>query len=98
MKSFAWVIAALLLGACGDTVDDRPPTLPYITEAILAPSCGKAQCHSSFAREVGDTFDTVDETRRTLISNGLVISDSDPLDPANSQLIKTLTVGVPSIL
>ena len=91
-------MAALALSACGDSVDDRPPTLPYITEAILVPACGKAECHSSFKREVGDTFDTVDETRRTLVFNQLVIADVDAGDPANSQLIKTLTVGVNSIL
>ena len=28
--------------------DDRPATLEYVTTSILAPSCGNAQCHSSF--------------------------------------------------
>jgi hypothetical protein len=54
------LIGALLgsaSGACGVTTDDRPRTLQYITEAVLAPTCAAAQCHSA---------------RRTIVGNGLV--------------------------
>jgi hypothetical protein len=90
------LIGALLggaAGACGVT-DDRPRTLEYITDTILAPTCAAAQCHSAFTMQVGDEFDTVDATRRTIVDNGLV----EPGSPGASYLYNTLTVGVPSIL
>jgi hypothetical protein len=90
------LIGALLggaAGACGAT-DDRPRTLEYITDTILAPTCAAAQCHSAFKQEVGDEFDTVDAARRTIVNNGLV----DTEDPEASTLIQSITVGVPSIL
>jgi hypothetical protein len=81
------------LGACGGA-DDRPQTLAYITQTILAPTCAAAECHSAFKREVGDQFDTVDATRRSMVDHGLVT----PGDPVSSLLIQSLTTGVPSIL
>lgn len=90
------LIGALLggaAGACGVT-DDRPRTLEYITQTILAPTCAAAQCHSAFKMEVGDEFDTVDATRRTIVDNGLV----EPGSPGASFLYNSLTIGVPSIL
>ena len=80
-------------GACGAT-DDRPRTLEYITQTILAPTCAAAECHSAFKMEVGDEFDTVDAARRTILNNGLV----SPGDPLDSTLVQSLTIGVPSIL
>src|SRR5438045_1803927 len=62
---------ALLASACGSATDDRPPTLDFITETILAPSCATAQCHSAFAREVGDEFDTPAAARRSIVANSL---------------------------
>lgn len=55
------VAAAIVLAACGvDPEDDaRPKTLEYVTEAILAPSCGNAQCHSSFRQTKNRAFDTI---------------------------------------
>jgi hypothetical protein len=97
MKRFAW-IGALLASACGSATDDRPPTLEYITDTILAPTCATAECHSAFKREVGDQFDTPAATRRTIVGNQLVIYPDDVADPANSRFIRTLTVGEPSIL
>jgi hypothetical protein len=88
---------ALLLGACGSATDDRPPTLEFITETILAPSCASAACHSSFKREVGDAFDTPENARLTIVANSLVVLDEQD-DPDASFLIRSLTVGVPSIL
>jgi hypothetical protein len=90
-----------LLAAC-DSVDDRPQTLQYIDSAILAPSCGKAQCHSSFKREVGDVYDTVAEARFTLIDNAQVVfPDSTSLAGppcGTSYFVNELTVGNPSLL
>jgi hypothetical protein len=90
------LIGALLggaAGACGVT-DDRPRTLEYITETILAPTCAAAQCHSAFTMQVGDEFDTVDATRRTIVNNGLV----EPGSPGASFLYNSITTGVSSIL
>jgi hypothetical protein len=70
------VIAAVLLAACG-TVDpeddDRPKTLEYISQAILAPACGNGQCHSSFTRagkpgSEGYAFDTLEQCKKELPS------------------------------
>ncbi len=58
-------IAALVLAACGTSDDERPRNLDYITEAILAPSCGTAQCHSTFKQADGFVFDTIDGARTT---------------------------------
>lgn len=91
------LFGALLAGACGTTTDDRPRTLAYITDTILAPTCASAECHSAFKRQVGDEFDTVDAARRSIVGNGLVLPD-DAADPAGSLLIQSLTVGAPSIL
>jgi hypothetical protein len=87
----------LLAGACGSATDDRPPTLEYITETILAPTCAMAECHSAFKQQVGDVFDTVESTRRTIVVNSLAVPE-DKDDPTQSFLIQTLTVGVGSIL
>jgi len=91
-------LGAVLASACGNATDDRPATLEYITQTILAPSCASAECHSAFKRQVGDQFDTVDATRRTIVGNQLVAFPDDVSDPAHSFLIQTLTVGTPSIL
>ena len=58
--------AAVAVAACTQTDNDRPATLAYITEAILQPSCGQDVCHSSYRRERGYAFDTVDNARLTL--------------------------------
>jgi hypothetical protein len=92
------LIGALLASACGSATDDRPATLDYITETILAPTCATAECHSAFRRQVGDVFDTPASTRRTIVGNGLIVYPDDMVDPAHSFLITTLTVGSPSIL
>jgi hypothetical protein len=88
---------ALFAGACGAT-DDRPRTLEYITETILAPSCATAECHSAFKQQVGDEFDTVVATRRSIVANALVLypDAAGRVVPSDSLLIRTLTVGFPS--
>jgi hypothetical protein len=90
---------ALLLGACG--ADDRPLTVAYVTETVLAPSCGAAQCHSTFSANYTDIFDTVEGARASIVNNQLLSFDSDQYDPAtptNAHLILTVTVGaIPAI-
>ena len=80
------VVAALALAACGTSNDDRPATLQYITVAILQPSCGNAQCHSSFRRAKDYAFDTVEEAQDTFATYPLVV----PGDPDGSLLYQTL--------
>lgn len=91
------LMGALLAGACGSETDDRPATLDYITDTILAPSCATAECHSAFTREVGDQFDTVEAARLSIAANSLAVP-GDKDDPNQSFLIRVLTVGEPSIL
>ena len=67
----AW-LAWLALAACGTTVDDRPATLPYITETLLTPTCSAATCHAAFVKPRADVFDSVSAARKSLHDNGLV--------------------------
>ena len=63
-----WLCALLITGACNlenDTQDDRPATFEFITQAILKPSCGTAECHSAMKAEKQDVFDSVDGARTT---------------------------------
>jgi hypothetical protein len=89
--------ALAVVAACGQITDDRPKNINYITDAILAPTCGAAQCHSSFRQQLGDVFDTVPAARRSLVNNGL-ISFMPPQTAKDTYLIQSLTVGVPSRL
>jgi len=95
MNRLLLVVGLLGSSACGSEVDDRPPTLAYVTEAILQPACGQAECHSTFKAQVGDVFDTVHGARRSLVQNGLLVYDQTPTD---ARLITVLTTGLPSIL
>jgi hypothetical protein len=79
-------VAAIGLTGCSQTDNDRPATLPYITEAILQPYCSQNVCHSSYAKEKGYAFDTVDAAKRSLELPGLVT----PGDPASSLLYNVL--------
>lgn len=54
----SFAILAIALAACSST-DDRPRTLQYVTETVLAPSCATAECHSAFRRQYGFAFDNV---------------------------------------
>lgn len=62
------IATALLASACGTTPDDRPVTFEFITLAVLAPSCGQVQCHSTSTKINGYAFDTLEATRKTLTS------------------------------
>ncbi len=81
--------AALVLGGCTQTDNDRPATLEYITEAILQPSCSQYDCHSSFRRQgyhgSSYAFDTIDEAKKSL--TGIVV----PGDVETSFLVQVLT-------
>jgi hypothetical protein len=74
------LIAAISLAACDlsdkEAVDGRPLELGYVTEAILKPTCGTAECHSSFHAEAGDVYDTVAGAQATLADKrfGLVLT------------------------
>lgn len=86
----AWLLVA---SACG-TTDDRPLDAQFVTEAVLAPSCGMAQCHSAFKQAGGRSFDSLVEMRRSIVDFGLVTLDSlqfDPRDPARAALTVWVT-------
>jgi hypothetical protein len=71
MSRLIWPAVAVALAACGTEEDQRPRTVEYITQAILAPNCGNAQCHSSFRKAEGYVFDTVEQAKLSL-AGGLV--------------------------
>lgn len=79
------LVVVVALAACDTTDNDRPLTVEYITEAILQPSCSQYVCHSSFARQSGYAFDTVEEARKSLKS--IVV----PSDAEASFLNRVLT-------
>ena len=86
---------ACALAACGIT-DDRPQTLAYITETILAPNCASAECHSSMKRAYGFAFDTVANAQASFASKPTLIppcKDEPPCADADtaSYLLKILT-------
>jgi hypothetical protein len=87
---------ALLASACAgeDTADYRPLELDYLTQQIFEPSCGQAQCHSTFKQAANDVFDNPESVRATLVNNGLVRFDADKNDqeaPARADLIVWVT-------
>ena len=65
--------------------------------AILAPTCGNAECHSTFTQEEGDVFDTVDASRKSIVDNALVVIPDDPKNPT-SPIYISITVGQQSRL
>ena len=91
---FRAALLSLVIAGCGVSNDDRPVTLRYVTEAILSPTCGEAQCHSTFKQSLGDVFDTVEGSRQSLHRNGLAVT-SDKADPANASLIHWVTDDQP---
>jgi hypothetical protein len=61
-------LCALLIAGCNlqtETQDDRPATFEFITQAILKPSCGNAECHSAMKAVKQDVFDSVEGARKT---------------------------------
>ena len=95
MARFVIALALCTAAACGTDADNRALNAQYMTEAILAPTCGKAECHSTFA-QAGPldpkthtihpyVFDTLAGTRTAMTgignNNGLVVLDSTNFDP-----------------
>src|SRR4051812_17693518 len=95
------LVAGALLAATGGCVGEdvpeyRPLELDYLTQAVFEPSCGAAQCHSTFRQSATNVFDTPEGTRASLVNNQLVSlgPDSDTYDPHNptkSLLIQWIT-------
>lgn len=83
----------LAVAACG-TTDDRPLDARFVTEAVMAPSCGVAQCHSTFKQAGARVYDTLAGMRRSIVDFGLISLDSlqfDPADPSSAALITWVT-------
>lgn len=81
----AAALSLSLLFACGTTPDERPATFEVISLAVLAPSCGQVQCHSSSTNLEGYAFDTLEGSRQAL--RKLVGVGGRP----NSELMEVLT-------
>ena len=65
----------LAAAACGaEDTDTRPPTLAYITKAILRPNCATATCHGEHAAINGVALHDADAAYRSLVT-------TDPLEP-----------------
>ncbi len=95
MARLAW-LALVCTAACGQLDDNRSPDVDaqYITAAILAPTCGSAQCHSTFTQKHNEVFDTLEGMRAAMVNQGLVVlgsSQFDPAAPEASTLIAWLT-------
>lgn len=76
-------------GEGGATVcenDDRPKTLEYVTATVLRPSCGVAQCHSSYAYAYELRLDTVEHVQEAVTQYGIVLEG----DAEASQLFNVL--------
>ena len=87
LGSIALIVGLSTALGCGVSQDDRPADFTYIVEAILAPTCGTATCHSTLSKESGYRFDTVENARATFEYYSL----TDPGSPENSELIQVLT-------
>ncbi len=90
MMRIALGLAAL--AACATDDYQRPPTTEYVTEAILVPSCGVAQCHSSFKRADGFVFDSVEAVQREI--DGGVITPIIEGDVDTSLMVNVLLRNV----
>ena len=94
MHRLIWM-PALALAACGTETDQRPRTVEYITEAVLAPNCGNAQCHSSFRNVSGYAFDTVQRAQQSLVGLAGFVDLDDKKEPvvdiSTSLLLTVLT-------
>lgn len=91
-------LAAIALAACGTQNDQRPRTVQYITEAILVPNCGVAECHSSFVNAKGYAFDTVAKAQKgltDLLTGAITLNAREEPEgdssPDASLLIRVLT-------
>ncbi|HEY1553217.1 MAG TPA: c-type cytochrome domain-containing protein [Kofleriaceae bacterium] len=79
----------IALTACGTEPDSRPATIDYIVDAVLAPQCAVAGCHTAASQAHGYAFDTVDDTLAAFHSSRdqLLV---DPGQPDESELYVVL--------
>jgi hypothetical protein len=84
MHRLVWAPLLLLCAACGDSEDDRPLELDYLTTAIFAPTCGATQCHSTFTQAGNLVLDNPERVRQGLLDNGLIQFNSTKYDPADA--------------
>ncbi len=107
MKLAPLYLATAAIAACATSAppeDDRPQTLELITQAILAPSCGTAECHSALKAQSNVVLDSVAGARATfdrrpeLVLDCAHVTPSPQPDgcveaPAQSYLVTVITTG-----
>lgn len=84
VKLWTFALIAGAVGACDlskDTTDDRPATLEFVTQAILKPSCGTAECHSAMKAEKYDVFDSVAAAKDTFLNHTDLVITCAKLQP-----------------
>jgi len=84
------LVAAVAMTGCNQTDNNRPATLEYITEAILQPSCSQSTCHSSYRREKGYAFDTVEEARKSITDHSLVAAGDSSASLLYNVLVRSV--------
>jgi hypothetical protein len=77
-RSWLWSLVPLGAIAACNVVDDRPETLAYVTETVLAPSCGLAECHSAMKRQSNYVFDSVAGAQASIAGGHLVATCALP--------------------
>jgi hypothetical protein len=60
LRSASLAGALCALSSCGSGTDPRPATWPYISAAIMAPSCATVSCHSQATAISGLDFSSAD--------------------------------------
>jgi len=83
-----WLVAAVLLAACGTDPDPREPTFEVVAIEVLRPGCGQVQCHSKTTLLNEYAFDTLESTK-TALAGKLGVSN-DPVLNQSCVLIKVL--------
>ena len=84
-----FALALSLAIGCADETDTRPETADYIIEAILAPTCGRAACHSSDTKAHGYAFDTIDGAIAAMTSTDRGQKLVVPGSPESSELSRS---------
>ncbi len=76
----SWLCLLVPLGAIAacDVTDDRPETLAYVTETVLAPNCGTAECHSAMKKQSNYVFDSVAGAQASIAGGDLVATCATP--------------------
>lgn len=85
------VVILFALAACGSDTE-RPDSIEYVTQSILQPTCGVANCHSTMVQADGLVLDNVDAVglmiRRDLTDhiNRLIASGTRDDQPLSTRL------------